>query len=445
VGCHMDKGIKIVTIGGGSSYTPELIEGFIKRHHELPVSEIWLVDIEEGKEKLRIIENLSKRMVKEAGVAIEIHATLDRREALKNADFVTTQFRVGMLDARIKDEKIPGKYGMLGQETNGAGGVFKALRTVPIIYDIISDMKELCEDAWLINFTNPVGIVSEAVMRYGEFDKYIGVCNIPFNTTKHFADLLNVNPKELIPYFAGMNHMSYVLNVYYKNKDKLPEIIEKSIAVEKSSSHFDPSKLDYEFIKELGVYPNPYHKYFYLYEESLKGFLEQYNTGTTRGELVKEIEASLFKKYEDIHLVSKPEELEKRGGAYYSDTACNVISSIYNDRRDYQVVNTKNKGHITDLPDGCAVEITSRITKNGPIPVHIGRLPIQIRGLLQNMKAFEELLVDAIYERNLDKARLALQISPLTHSVHQAKLAFDELVIAHRKYLNYYFSTEEEV
>ncbi|MCF7931221.1 MAG: hypothetical protein K9L02_06910, partial [Acholeplasmataceae bacterium] len=219
----MKNGIKIVTIGGGSSYTPELIEGFIKRYDELPIREIWLVDILEGEEKLNIVGALAKRMVEKSGLPIEVHLTLNRREALVDADFVTTQLRVGQLDARILDETIPPKYGMLGQETNGAGGVFKALRTVPVIYDIINDIKELCENAWLINFTNPAGIVSEAVFRYADFDRYIGVCNVPINMTNHFAEVLNVKAKELVPYFAGLNHMSYVLNVYHKNKDCLPE------------------------------------------------------------------------------------------------------------------------------------------------------------------------------------------------------------------------------
>ena len=168
----MKEGIKIVTIGGGSSYTPELIEGFIKRHDELPVKELWLVDIEEGKEKLEIVSNLARRMVKKANIDMKIYSTLDRREALKDADFVTTQFRVGQLDARIKDERIPLSHGLIGQETNGAGGLFKALRTIPVVLDIIKDIKELCSDAWLINFTNPAGIVSEAVFRYTNFKKY---------------------------------------------------------------------------------------------------------------------------------------------------------------------------------------------------------------------------------------------------------------------------------
>ena len=434
----MNPGIKIVTIGGGSSYTPELIEGFIKRYKELPIRELWLVDIEEGKEKLEIVGALARRMVEKANLPMEVHLTLNRREALVDADFVTTQLRVGLLDARILDERIPAKYGMLGQETNGAGGVFKALRTVPVIFDIIKDMKELCENAWLINFTNPAGVVSEAVFRYADFERYIGVCNVPINMTNHFAEVLNVKSKDLVPYFAGLNHMSYVISVFHKSKDRLPEIIEHIKDSQMTMNNIDPLAWKYEFVKELGVYPSPYHKYYYYNAEMFQKFMKAYEAGETRAELVKKLETTLFEKYKDLELKEKPKELESRGGAYYSDVACSVISSLYNDKRDYQVVNTINNGHITDLPDGCAIEITCRITKDGPVPVHIGRLPIQIRGLVQSMKAFEELLVDAIYEKDLKKALLALQIHPSTTSIALAEKVFNELVIAHQKYLTYY-------
>lgn len=186
----MKKGLKIVTIGGGSSYTPELIEGFIKRHHELPIRELWLVDIEAGREKLEIVGAMAKRMVKAAGIDCDIHLTLNRREALADADFVTTQFRVGLLEARIKDETIPISHGMIGQETNGAGGMFKAFRTIPVVLGIVEDMKELCPDAWLINFTNPAGMVTEAVLQYGKWEKVIGLCNVPIISSKNEAAVL---------------------------------------------------------------------------------------------------------------------------------------------------------------------------------------------------------------------------------------------------------------
>ena len=135
------ESIKIVTIGGGSSYTPELIEGFIKRYNTLPIKELWLVDIEAGKEKLEIVGALAKRMVEKARVDMKIILSYDRREALKGADFVTTQMRIGRLPARILDERIPLSHGMIGQETNGAGGMFKAFRTIPVILDIVKDME----------------------------------------------------------------------------------------------------------------------------------------------------------------------------------------------------------------------------------------------------------------------------------------------------------------
>ncbi len=435
----MKQGIKIVTIGGGSSYTPELVEGFIKRYDELPIRELWLVDIEEGKTKLEIVGALAKRMVKKSGVPMKIHLTFDRREALKDADFVTTQFRVGQLESRVLDERIPAKYNMLGQETNGAGGVFKALRTVPVIFDIIKDVKELCENAWIINFTNPVGIVSEAVFRYAEFERFIGVCNVPISLTKHFAEVLNVKAEDLIPYFGGLNQMSYVFNVYHNHKDKLSKIIEDLKHKQITMNNIDPLAWDVEFIESLGVYPSPYLKYYFYYEEMFNNFMKQYNEGHTRAEIVKEIEKKLFEQYKDPNLNTKPKELEERDGAYYSDVACNVISSIYNDKKEYHVVNTMNNGYITDLPYGCAIEITSRITKYGPIPVFIGRLPEEVKGLIQYVKSFEVMLVDAIYERSLTKAKLALQINPFTKSIKNASKAFDELVEAHRKYLDYYF------
>ena len=435
----MKQGIKIVTIGGGSSYTPELVEGFINRNGEWPIRELWLVDIEEGKEKLEIVGALAKRMVEAANVPMEIHLTLDRRLALKGADFVTTQFRVGQLDARILDERIPAKYNMLGQETNGAGGVFKAMRTIPVIYDIIKDIKELCEDAWMINFTNPAGIVSEAVFRYTDFSKFIGVCNVPINLTNHFAKVLNVKFKDLIPYFGGLNHMSYVFNVFYRSKDRLPEIIEHMKKEQANMNNIDPLAWDLDFVEKLGVYPSPYHKYYFYYEEMFDKFMKQYNEGLTRAEHVKKLEHTLFEQYKDVNLKTKPKELEERGGAYYSDVACSIISSIYNDKKEYHVVNTVNDGYITDLPLGCAVEITCRITKHGPIPVFIGRLPEEIKGLLQYTKAFEQVLVDAIYEKDLKKAKLALQINPMTKSINNASKAFDELLEAHKRHLSYFY------
>ena len=431
----MKKGIKIVTIGGGSSYTPELVEGFIKRHKELPVRELWLVDIEEGKHKLEIVGNLAKRMVKKAGVDMEIHLTLDRREALKDADFVTTQLRVGLLDARIKDERIPLSHGVIGQETNGAGGLFKALRTVPVVLDIIKDIEELCPNAWLVNFTNPTGVISEAVFKYTNFRRYIGLCNVPIGVKNGMADILGVEKDRVEMDFAGLNHMVYALNVRLDGKDITKEAIEKFVTSSLTMQNIKDIPLNADFVRALGVIPCPYHKYYYKHKEMLEEELEGFKDGKTRGETVKALEDDLFELYKDENLAVKPPQLEKRGGAYYSDAACNLINSIYNDKGDVQVVNTLNNGAIRDFREDSAAEMSCVITKEGPKPLSVGYLPVAVSGLVAEIKAFEILAAKAAVEGDYNAALQALCINPLIPSDDLVKIILDEMIEAHKEYL----------
>ncbi|MBX9184171.1 MULTISPECIES: 6-phospho-beta-glucosidase [Clostridium] len=431
----MKNGIKIVTIGGGSSYTPELVEGFIKRHKELPVKELWLVDIEEGKHKLEIVGNLAKRMVKKAGVDMEVHLTLDRREALKDADFVTTQLRVGLLDARIKDERIPLSHGVIGQETNGAGGLFKALRTVPVVLDIIKDIEELCPNTWLVNFTNPTGVISEAVFKYTNFRRYIGLCNVPIGVKNGMADILEVEKDRVEMDFAGLNHMVYALNVRLDGKDITKEAIEKFVTSSLTMQNIKDIPLNADFVRALGVIPCPYHKYYYKHKEMLEEELEGFKDGKTRGETVKALEDDLFELYKDENLAVKPPQLEKRGGAYYSDAACNLINSIYNDKKDIQVVNTLNNGAIRDFREDSAAEMSCVITKEGPKPLSVGYLPVAVSGLVTEIKAFEILAAKAAVEGDYNAALQALCINPLIPSDDLAKTILDEMMEAHKEYL----------
>ncbi|MFV9510577.1 6-phospho-beta-glucosidase [Tepidibacillus sp. LV47] len=440
-------GIKVVTIGGGSSYTPELVEGFIKRYHELPVRELWLVDIPEGEEKLKIVGELAKRMVKKAGIPMEIHLTLDRREALKGADFVTTQLRVGLLDARIKDEKIPLKYGVIGQETNGPGGLFKALRTIPVILDIAKDMAELCPDAWLINFTNPAGMVTEALLRYGAIKKVIGLCNVPVGMHMGVAKMLGVQSQRVRIDFAGLNHMVFGLNVYLdgeKITDKLIELMTGGTPSGITPANIPDLEWEKDFIKALGILPCPYHRYYYQTSKMLEQELESFQKEGTRAEVVKKIEEELFELYKDPNLDIKPPQLEKRGGAYYSDAACNLISSIYNDKGDIQPVNTRNNGAIASIPDESAVEISCVITKEGPKPIAIGDLPIPVRGLVQQIKSFERVTVEAAVTGDYHKALLAMTINPLVPSDTIAKQILDEMLEAHKEYLPQFFKPKSD-
>lgn len=430
-------GLKIVVIGGGSSYTPEIIEGFIKRYEELPVREIWLVDIEAGKEKMEIVGSLAKRMVKKAGVPITVHMTLDHREALPGADFVVTQLRVGLLDARIKDERIPLSHGFMGQETNGAGGMFKALRTIPVILTIDKDMAELCPDAWLINFTNPSGIVTEAVHQYGKNSKIIGLCNVPIGMEKGIAQMLEVDPARIRVDFAGLNHMVFGLNAYLDGIKVTDKII-NLIAAGKLKSivkNVVDIKWQSEFIKGLGIIPCPYHRYYFKKQEMLDTELNEYAKGETRAEVVKRLEEELFELYKDPCLDIKPPQLEQRGGAYYSEAACRLISSIFNDKNDIQPVDVLNNGAIAGLPDNSVVEVSSVITKQGPKPIAVGHLPIEVNGLVQQIKSFEQAVIKAAISGDYDKAMVAMTINPLISSDTAAKILLDEMLEAHKAYL----------
>ena len=265
--------VKIVTIGGGSSYTPELVEGFIKRYDTLPVRELWLVDIEEGREKLETVGALAQRMVKKANLPMKVILSYDRQEALKDADFVTTQMRIGRLPARVEDERIPLSHGMIGQETNGAGGMFKAFRTIPVILDIVKDMQKLCPNAWMINFTNPAGMVTEAILRYTDFKKVIGLCNVPVNMVAGIAKILGVEENRVTLELQGVNHFIFATDVFVDGSSVMDTIVEKyaNVTAEDTLAMKNFISLPYSpsFIRGLHAIPCPYHNYYFFTKEQL--------------------------------------------------------------------------------------------------------------------------------------------------------------------------------
>lgn len=430
-----NKGLKITTIGGGSSYTPELIEGFIKRYAELPVKDIYLVDIEEGKEKLEIVGLLAKRMVEKSGLDITIHLTLDRREALKDADFVTTQFRVGQMAARIRDEKIPLKYNVIGQETTGPGGFAKALRTIPVILDICKDMEELCPNAWLVNFTNPSGIITETVLKHTKI-KSIGLCNCPINMIHQVADHYKTSIDKVSIDFIGLNHLHWGKKIIVNGKDVTEDAVEKiNEDDEEIMKNIPDIKFASAFSKSLGMLSISYLKYFYLTEEMFKIVKKDAETVGTRGEVVKNIEEELFELYKNPNLNIKPPQLSERGGSHYSDAACSLINSIYNDKKDVQVVNVQNNGTIFDLPDDVVIERNCIIACDGAHPLTSGHLPLKVRGLVQLVKSYEELTVIAGVNGNYDAALQALTLHPLVPSSTIAKLILDDILEQNKEYL----------
>ena len=431
------SGLKIVVIGGGSSYTPELIEGLLNRYHEMPVASLWLVDIEEGKEKVEIIAGLARRMIAKAGLTIEVVATLDRESALRDADFVCSQFRAGCLDARISDERISLKYGLIGQETNGLGGFANACRTIPIALEIAADMERLCPDAWLLNFTNPSGMVTEAILRHSRI-KAVGLCNVPVIMQKGITTLLQcADEKEVVMQVAALNHFIFVRQILHKGKEWLPEVIAEINAGRDPlvPRNIPPFRWPSHLLQGLGMIPCAYLRYYYMKDDLLRQELAEAGGEGTRGEVVKQLEKILFDQYRDPHLAVKPKALEGRGGQYYSEAACELMNAIYNDKRIIMHVNTRNNGAISGLPDDCAVEVSSLITASGPLALNVAPFPEDTLRLLQLMKSFERLTIEAALTGNRHTAWRALMLNPLIVSGEKLELALDEVIAENRQWL----------
>lgn len=428
--------IKVVIIGGGSSYTPELIEGMLDRYESFPITNIVLVDIKEGEEKLETVGKLAKRMIKKAGKQIHLTWTLDRREALKDADFVTTQIRVGGLKAREKDERIPLSHGFIGQETNGAGGIMKAFRTIPILMDIANDIHDICPNAWLINFTNPAGIIIEALIKYSHHKRVIGVCNIPLNMRHSVAEILAVKPSDIMIEFIGMNHFVFGSKIYVKGMERTEEVLAKlQEKLDYSPANIVSLGWTKELLQSLKVLPNPYHDYYFHTREVLNQDVKAFREYGTRAEIVQQLEKDLFMLYSDSKLNAKPKELEERGGAYYSDVACSLMDSLYNNKRDVQTVNTINNGAISDLPEDTVIEANCIITKDGPEPILVGNLPISIKGIILQMKNTEELVIQAALSGKYEDAYLSFLMNPLIGDEKMSKTLLNELLIAHKEHL----------
>ncbi len=436
----MAKGaLRVVVIGGGSSYTPELVEGLIQHHHEFPVKELYLVDIEDGREKLEIVGAMAQRMVEKAQVPMTVRLTLDRREAIRGADFVITQIRVGRLPARVRDERIPLAYDCLGQETTGAGGFAKGLRTIPVILDIARDIEELAPDAWMINFTNPTGMVTEAVLKYGNV-KSIGLCNLAIGTRMQIASMADVD-RSLVDFeWIGINHLNWATKIRVGSNNVMDLIWDRAARNGMSVKNIPDFGWDPAFLRSLGALPCSYLHYYYMTDTMLEEERESARTVGTRGEVVQRIEAELFELYKDPNLAVKPKQLEKRGGAYYSLAAVELIASIYNDRKDVQTVNVRN-GHILPfLPEDASIEVNAVIDSRGAHPIQV-TTPVtpQIRGLLQVVKAYEELTIEAALHGDYGSALHALTIHPLVTAGQTAQKILDDILAENQTYLPRFF------
>lgn len=414
--------MKIAVIGGGSTYTPELIDGILQRHDRLPVSVIHLVDIDLT--RLEIIAAFAKRMVKAAGREIEIEFSTDAREGIRGAAFVVSQFRVGSQKARHRDEMLGRKYGLVGQETVGVGGFAKALRTIPVALEIAQIIQEEAPDAMLLNFTNPAGLITQALKSHAPKVKSIGLCNVPWNTRIEIASALDVSAASVEFDYVGLNHLSWIRGVKVDGADRSPEAIAafRGLTINKADPGDSPAWLQ-STIDYLQAIPNYYLLYYY--EE--KAWIDYQRNNPTRASEVMKIEDVLMDKFTDESLVTKPAELMERGGAYYSDSAAELMSDIHNDAGTIHIVNTLNNGAITGFADDAVMEIPAVISKSGATALKANAMRSDIDAMVRSVKDFEMLTIDAAVTGNEQSALLALLANPIGPDSSQARELWKDL------------------
>jgi 6-phospho-beta-glucosidase len=425
--------MKVAVIGGGSTYTPELVQGFLERTSTLPVSELWLMDIDA--ERLPIVGGFARRIVEARGNPFSIILTQDQRAAVQGASYVITQLRVGQMPARVADEYLGLRHGLIGQETTGVGGMAKALRTIPVILQIAADMRELAPGALLANFTNPAGLVTQALQKYAPDVPSVGVCNVAITTKMGIIDGLKelkgqaVKPERTQLDTLGLNHLSWHRGFSVDGEDIWPQVFDAYL----SELRAEPEpEWDARTIEVLGMMPNYYLQYFYHTDRKLKS---QKKWPPSRGEEVIEIEKGLLRQYADASLVKPPAELMLRGGAYYSTVATQLLNAHHNNLGETHIVNTSHAGTVPGWPADWVLEMPCRVERSGIHPLPAEPLPSACFGLVAQVKSYELLTVEAAVHGDREAAYQALLAHPLGPRADRIQAVLDDMLATNRGFL----------
>ncbi len=408
--------MKVAVIGAGSTYTPELVSGLMRERERINVRELVLHDIDP--ERRDVVGGLARRILERQGYRGDLVITGELDRALDAADAVLSQIRVGGQAARLRDETIPAACGCVGQETTGAGGLAKAMRTVPVVLEIAQRARELAaSDAWIIDFTNPVGIVTRALLDAGH--RAIGLCNVAITFQRHIAAHLGVEPDRVLVDQVGLNHLTWIRAVWLDGVDVLSDVLSAY-----GDALAEEIELPRRVLDALGAIPSYYLRYFYTERE----VVEEQRVTTPRAEVVADIERRLLEMYRDPSLTEKPALLEQRGGAFYSDAAIQLVASLVADTGDVQVVDVRNHGTLSGLADDDVVELPARISAGGAVPLPQPPLAPHLLGLVQHVAGYERLAAAAAAARDREVARLALLANPLVREFGLAESLLEELL-----------------
>jgi 6-phospho-beta-glucosidase len=418
--------MKLAVVGGGSTYTPELIDGFARLRAQLPVEEIALMDPDP--QRLETVGGVSRRILAAYGHPATLTTTTDLEVAVDGAAAVLLQLRVGGQAARQRDETWPLDCGCIGQETTGAGGLAKALRTVPVVLDIASRVRSLSPDAWIVDFTNPVGIVTSALLQDGH--RAIGLCNVAIGLQRHLAELTGAQAADVQLDHVGLNHLTWVRGVRVEDggPDVLPRIIE-----EHAGELADHLELPERLLRDTGLLPSYYLRYYYAHDQVLQ---EQRHT-PSRAQVVAELEETLLELYRDPSVTAKPALLEQRGGAYYSEAAVDLVGGLLGTGTtpSRQVVNVRNGSTLPLLPDDAVIEVPATVTSSGAAPLPQAPLPPLVAGLVAHVHAYERLALDAALRGGRARVVEALLAHPLVGQLAVAECLADRLIAANRSHL----------
>jgi 6-phospho-beta-glucosidase len=426
--------MKVTVIGGGSTYTPELVSGFIARAKTFPVNELWLMDVDA--QRLEIVGSFAQRIVEAQGSAFKVVLTTNQREAVKGASYVTTQLRVGQMAARRNDEYLGKRHGLIGQETTGVGGMAKALRTIPVILKIAADMRDLSQPgAMLVNFTNPAGLVTQALKEYAPDVPSVGVCNVPITTKMTILESLekatgkSISPEQAELKTLGLNHLTWHRGFTVDGEDVWPQVVEGFVAELKRE---DAPEWDPHMVETLRMIPNYYLQYYYHTDRKLDS---QDAWPPSRADEVIEVEENLLREYADPSLTAPPDDLMKRGGAYYSTVATQLLNAHYNDLGETHIVNTSNNGAVKDWPANWVLELPAKVSRTGIRPIPTEPLPPVCFGLIAQVKSFELLTVEAAVHGDRQAAYQALLAHPLGPKADRIQAVLDDMLETHREFL----------